>query len=638
MAKNATASPQATIKHRPIGKLVVDETNARHLSQDEEVNPILLASVAASGVLQPLLVKPTKGGKFSVVDGSRRLAAAKAAGIKTVPTVLVEDATALTSVVMNLSVQQMSLFDKYEGYRQAVAAGVSHDEIKKLLAIDEMTAKSIVAIAKIEPTLFPQLRQNKVSQPTIRAIARVPLHAQVAVWNEALADMGGDFVEWKIRDQFTAYFRGDTPFSREQIAVLLPYYEALGGRVERALFEEHEGKITARILDPDLLPKAADDHIKHVRDEFALTVDKDVITLPPATDYGHFDVALREIGFCFDRSVHQTPTQEQADAAAKAVGFENYDAYIEYAEAAEYMEVDEDEAQKKFDAYEAELAKLLASPNAVYVLRLNMHGNVQKIFPCIPLSEATADTGPDHSPGLQPVPKEESILSAVATDRQKAMCAALIQRSMIETDTFGMRWAAWSIYQAAEAYFGMMGSIRHLRVTKDYGGRDLLEGFTADPNGSGLPDELFPVKYSMADFADMDLHTCMDIMIKSITVMQAKSMAPETFHEVVKTFCIEPRDAWDKLVPGVELAEAWFNQFKKPDLVAYAIDALNPQADAIGRVAKDLKKSELVAALAKALVHGAPGQPDAVQYRAKIVMPLGLGLSENDTTTQEAAE
>ncbi|MFB0569255.1 MAG: ParB/RepB/Spo0J family partition protein, partial [Nitrososphaeria archaeon] len=58
------------------GKLSVGDYNARR-----DVGDItdLKASIELEGLLQPVVVRPIKG-KYEVVVGSRRLAAAKAAG------------------------------------------------------------------------------------------------------------------------------------------------------------------------------------------------------------------------------------------------------------------------------------------------------------------------------------------------------------------------------------------------------------------------------------------------------------------------------------------------------------------------------------------------------------------------------
>src|SRR6266704_3317833 len=68
-----------------IERLTVHPTNPRGPVSRQDVED-LADSVKAQGVLSPLLVRPLGAG-YQVVHGHRRLAAAKAAGLKRVPVI-----------------------------------------------------------------------------------------------------------------------------------------------------------------------------------------------------------------------------------------------------------------------------------------------------------------------------------------------------------------------------------------------------------------------------------------------------------------------------------------------------------------------------------------------------------------------
>ena len=77
-------APLQTVRHIPIDQL--DDANGPEagLTFDD-----LIASVREAGVLQPLLVASREGSRFEVIAGSHRLYAARAAGLQTVPCILV---------------------------------------------------------------------------------------------------------------------------------------------------------------------------------------------------------------------------------------------------------------------------------------------------------------------------------------------------------------------------------------------------------------------------------------------------------------------------------------------------------------------------------------------------------------------
>ncbi|MEM2593100.1 MAG: ParB N-terminal domain-containing protein, partial [Thermofilaceae archaeon] len=58
--------------------------------QDPERKRILLESVRREGVRQPLLVYPAGDGFYEVLDGGRRLEAAREAGLEKVPCIFIE--------------------------------------------------------------------------------------------------------------------------------------------------------------------------------------------------------------------------------------------------------------------------------------------------------------------------------------------------------------------------------------------------------------------------------------------------------------------------------------------------------------------------------------------------------------------
>jgi ParB family chromosome partitioning protein len=57
---------------------------------DDDALEALSRSIAARGVLQPIVVRPLPGGTYELVAGERRLRAAQRAGLETIPAVVRE--------------------------------------------------------------------------------------------------------------------------------------------------------------------------------------------------------------------------------------------------------------------------------------------------------------------------------------------------------------------------------------------------------------------------------------------------------------------------------------------------------------------------------------------------------------------
>jgi len=95
----------------PLDKLYVGNTNVR-----KDIGDIseLTMSIKAKGVLEPIIVRPV-GNKYEIVVGRRRFEAAKAAGLKTVPSI-VRDILNGEAVAMSLmeNIQRGNLTDEEE--------------------------------------------------------------------------------------------------------------------------------------------------------------------------------------------------------------------------------------------------------------------------------------------------------------------------------------------------------------------------------------------------------------------------------------------------------------------------------------------------------------------------------------------
>lgn len=135
MAKNAAAVlPPAVFELIPVASISPSSTNARKIPDDARQKE-LNASVALQGVLVATIVRRLEAGAFGyeLVAGHRRLVAAKAAGLKTIPARVMElnDAEALeVGVVENLQRADIHPLDEADAF-QELTAHASVEEVAK---------------------------------------------------------------------------------------------------------------------------------------------------------------------------------------------------------------------------------------------------------------------------------------------------------------------------------------------------------------------------------------------------------------------------------------------------------------------------------------------------------------------------
>ena len=84
---SATPSTQADLRQLPVSRIRKGRYQPR-TRMDEASLQELAASIAAQGIVQPLLVRESAGGGYELIAGERRWRAAQLAGLTEVPAVV----------------------------------------------------------------------------------------------------------------------------------------------------------------------------------------------------------------------------------------------------------------------------------------------------------------------------------------------------------------------------------------------------------------------------------------------------------------------------------------------------------------------------------------------------------------------
>jgi ParB family chromosome partitioning protein len=240
----------------PLNKLVASEDNVRKTAGADTALHELASSIAAHGLLQSLVVRKHRKGKFAVVAGGRRLAAlqllADAGKIDPaygVPCqVLGSDADAIEISLAENSVREaMHPADEFEAFRSLVDGGMSEADIAARFGVTETVVSRRLRLARVSPAIVAAYRRDELSLDLVMAFAVSDDHAaqervffNLAGWNRNPEH---------IRDVLTENEIAAT--DRRVQFVTLPAYEAADGAIRRDLFCEDDSGIF--ILDPVLL-------------------------------------------------------------------------------------------------------------------------------------------------------------------------------------------------------------------------------------------------------------------------------------------------------------------------------------------------------------------------------------------------
>lgn len=139
---------------------------------------LLRDSIAASGVLQPILVRRIKKGTYELISGGRRLQAALMAGLRRVPCVIhnVNDDTAiLYSLAENLGSQGLSFFDEAAAIEYLIAKkGWSYSQMSAFLGVSQTSISTKLQVLRLEERLVKRITDAKLSEAHALALINLP--------------------------------------------------------------------------------------------------------------------------------------------------------------------------------------------------------------------------------------------------------------------------------------------------------------------------------------------------------------------------------------------------------------------------------------------------------------------------------
>ena len=140
---------------------------------DREKLEELKQSIAASGVLQPIVVRPA-GERFQVVVGERRLRAAREMGLERIPAVLrrVGDEELLElALIENIQRTDLNPVEKARAYRRLMQEfGLTQEQVAARVGQDRSTVANFVRLLELPKEVQDLVAQGTLSMGHARAI------------------------------------------------------------------------------------------------------------------------------------------------------------------------------------------------------------------------------------------------------------------------------------------------------------------------------------------------------------------------------------------------------------------------------------------------------------------------------------
>jgi ParB family chromosome partitioning protein len=204
-ASREQTQASGALREVPVSNVLPNPFQPRTQISEAELGE-LTASIEASGLLQPVIVRP-RNGKYELIAGERRWRAVQRLGWSKIPAVVkdVDDQTLLTlALIENLQRDDLNPIDEAGGYhRLSEEFELSQAEIARLLGRDRSTVANLLRLLKLPAEAKALVQEGKLSEGHARALLGLSQDSEIVrLAKEAVEH------QWSVRE-IEARVRGD---------------------------------------------------------------------------------------------------------------------------------------------------------------------------------------------------------------------------------------------------------------------------------------------------------------------------------------------------------------------------------------------------------------------------------------------
>jgi ParB family chromosome partitioning protein len=141
---------------------------------DEDKLRELADSIAAQGVVQPVVVRPLDGGKYELIAGERRWRAAQLAGLQEIPAVVreVDDQAAMAmALIENIQRDDLNPLEEATAlHRLLEEFGLTHQQVAQAVGKSRTTVTNLIRLLELNPDVKARVERGELEMGHARAL------------------------------------------------------------------------------------------------------------------------------------------------------------------------------------------------------------------------------------------------------------------------------------------------------------------------------------------------------------------------------------------------------------------------------------------------------------------------------------
>lgn len=134
----------------------------------------LATSISANGVLQPILVRPLRGGQYELIAGERRLRASRQAGLDRIPAIIrqrKDDSSLELAIVENMAREDLNPIDSARACALlASEARITHEEVGRRVGKSRVAVTNLLRLLELPVEVVALIEAGSLSEGHGRAV------------------------------------------------------------------------------------------------------------------------------------------------------------------------------------------------------------------------------------------------------------------------------------------------------------------------------------------------------------------------------------------------------------------------------------------------------------------------------------
>ncbi len=172
----ADQEPEAGVAEVEVSRIEFNQYQPRTSLDDDKFHD-LVSSVRVHGVVQPIVVRGKAGGSYELVAGERRLRAARAAGLATIPAVVrdfTDEQSLEVALIENLQREDINAVDAARAYKRlSDEFQLSQEEIAARLGKSRSGVANTMRLLGLPEAVLEMVKAGQLSEGHARAILAV---------------------------------------------------------------------------------------------------------------------------------------------------------------------------------------------------------------------------------------------------------------------------------------------------------------------------------------------------------------------------------------------------------------------------------------------------------------------------------